>query len=96
MIYSRETEQITALSGVYQKSADNETNLWLEIPESVSLSLVNNIYVQTHSIEMLNLDITINDALLAEMAADPQIQNEIRLINEEFSETEEDGLSDLL
>jgi len=33
---------------------------------------------------------------LAEMASDPQIQNEIRLINDEFAEAEEDGLSDLL
>ncbi len=34
------------------------------------------------------------DALLAEMAADPNIQRENREINSEFSVTESDGLKD--
>jgi hypothetical protein len=36
----------------------------------------------------------LDDEALADMAADPEIQNEIALINAEFAETEEDGLSD--
>jgi hypothetical protein len=35
-----------------------------------------------------------DEEIMAEIAADPEIQKEIELINAEFSETEEDGLSD--
>jgi hypothetical protein len=34
------------------------------------------------------------ESQLAEMAADPDIQREIRLIQAEFAETEGDGLTD--
>ncbi|MCA0456184.1 MAG: hypothetical protein LCI00_19555 [Chloroflexi bacterium] len=57
--------------------------------------LVDNIYVV---VDDTNIDRLVSDfeRQLAEMASDPQIQNEIRLINDEFAEAEEDGLSDLL
>jgi len=47
---------------------------------------------QTNSLRQSVLD----KDMLAEMAADPEIQNEIALINDEFAETEDDGLSDEL
>jgi len=46
--------------------------------------------VQENRLHPLNL----TDEAIAEMATDPEIQKEIQLINAEFSETEEDGLSD--
>jgi len=46
--------------------------------------------VQENRLHPLNL----TDEAIAEMANDPEIQKEIQLINAEFSETEEDGLSD--
>ena len=91
-------EHNTSLSSVYGKAVDNEINGWLEISDSTVLPLINNIYVQTRSLAMIELgrDLIGNDLRLAEMAADPEIQNEIRLINQEFAVTEEDGLPDQL
>ena len=40
-------------------------------------------------------DVDIDDAELAEMAADPDIQREIAEINDEFKHTLMDGLHDL-
>ena len=45
---------------------------------------------QSHSLLKLDLD----EENIAEMASDPEIQKELQLIDDEFSETEEDGLSD--
>ncbi|MEP6988944.1 MAG: hypothetical protein ABI970_25300 [Chloroflexota bacterium] len=51
---------------------------------------------QTSSIDQTDLlhQLNLSEEAIAEMAADPEIQKEIRLINAEFAETEEDGLSD--
>jgi hypothetical protein len=47
---------------------------------------------QTNSLHQFVLD----EEVLADMAHDSEIQNEIALINAEFAGTEEDGLSDEL
>ncbi|MBA3870969.1 MAG: hypothetical protein H0X30_17645 [Anaerolineae bacterium] len=51
---------------------------------------------QTSSIDQTDLlhQLNLSEEAIAEMAADPEIQKEIRLINAEFADTEEDGLSD--
>ena len=45
---------------------------------------------QSHSLLQLDLD----EETIAEMASDPEIRKELELIDDEFADTEEDGLSD--
>ena len=48
----------------------------------------------SHRIRAVNTSITDADAQLRKMAADPEIQKELREIESEFSPTEGDGLDD--
>ena len=65
------------------------------IPDNKRTSIKHNDNRNT-SVKQTNLldQLVFDEETLADMAADPEIQNEIALINAEFSVTEEDGLSD--
>ncbi len=91
-------EQDTSVFHVFSTSEPNEKDRnWIQpsiSQQTFDLNdslLINGIYVQTKPQEILNIE----QELLA-MAADADIQRDLRLINEEFAETEMDGLSDEL
>ena len=67
------------------------------IPDNKRANIKQNDH-QKSSAEQTDLlrQIILDEEILVEMASDPEIQNEIALINAEFAVTEEDGLSDEL
>lgn len=98
-------EQESSLSRVYSTSETSEdVYTWIQPPithlalDPVGSTLIDGIYVQTPPQEVIVVSKRGPDSelesQLAAMAADPDIQREIRLIENEFTGTESDGLTD--
>jgi len=104
------TEDDDAISSVYSTSGPSDDEYsWIQpsinqpinqqaIIDPTTSSLVDGIYVQTLDNEVAFPTIWESEAdieaQLAIMAADPDIQREIKQIQEEFEVTESDGLTD--
>lgn len=97
-------EQDTSMSPIYSTSdSGQEVYPWIQPPitnQSLDPSrstLINGIYAQAVQEEKLPESQTIPsemEAGLSAMAADPDIQQEIRQVQSEFEITEADGLAD--
>jgi hypothetical protein len=96
------TEQSTGKWSIYSTSdVGGGSYTWIQDPIArqvlapTETNLIDGIYVQALPVELLIKQPSVSDieAELDAMAADPDIQREIKQINAEFAGTEMDGLT---